>query len=359
MLKKIIVLVAIVAIAGPLAAQPNLGDATIPTPSKSFTYIQALTEGVDPGPGGVDVVWDFSGLVQDPALPDLVRVNYLMPSQMPSELQAAFPTADRAVQIDTVIDVYQKTDTTLRWLGAQSPSASAMASTTDPYDTRPIEIVFNQPTTDTYTGSLTVDVGPVTFERAGFSQVIYDGFGEVILPGGVKYGNVARVFENTTVTDSTQLGPDIFVVKTRVGKISYQNASNDSVYVVITSVTITSTRNGIEEQPPVNIETVRYIFDDNASGVNEEDLSNSLSVYPNPTLGSSIVVQGIESMPSSIYIIDGKGQRASAVAFTSEGNGSIRITLPALSSGVHLVEINRHCGKAGCAPLTIPFVLQR
>lgn len=77
-------------------------------------------------------------------------------------------------------------------------------------------------------------------------------------------------------------------------------------------------------------------------GIEEEDLSNKFSVYPNPVLNSEVIVKvNAALIPKSIEIISMSGQLLSFYQNNERiVDGTIRIDVSTLQEGMYLLRIN-------------------
>ena len=338
-----------------LVAQPNLGDVTIPTPTKSIDYQTASTVGVDPGPSGDGVEWDFTALV---SLNNSVARRIVTPQQLSLELQERFPTATYAVVIDSITNVYEKQDATVRWLGSQTSSTQAMAGVADPYDVRPIEIVFNQPHVDAFKGTFTPLGAPGSFDRTGSINLVYDGFGTLRLPNNIRFENVARVLSNESSVDSLQAGPNLIEIRTNDNRAVYQSIISDTIYMMIVSRAITRFVNGLPEGETVREERVLYLDDGSSTSVDEEVIE-STSTYPNPTSGSSITIEGTNFEPVSVDFVGIQGQTTQAMSFMMLGNNATWVQLPDLAPGIYQIQVRSDCSAGPCRRVDASVVIVR
>lgn len=331
----------------PLMGQQKLDVRSIPTPSKSFVRTTIDPTGVTPGPSGFGVVWDFEAL--PPGTEQ--RQFFLSKSELPKSVQDSFPLTQVGIQTDSILVLYATVGRYLRLLGYVTPSTQ-MTVVTDPYDTRPTEIVFSGRLLDAYKAIIRVGgTGGQTARRTGQHSITYDGFGTLILPQAT-YRDVARLTTKGSTTDSITIGANTIVTRRVVTRTTYQEYSNDTVRLEIEEVTTTVTRNGQPIGQPTTLKSVVY-FGRNTTTSVEEDAVGSPSIVPNPSNGSALVIKGCEQELRSLYVFDVSGTRVANVGWTRRGDAELSVTLPGLANGAYVVLVELANGSIRVMPFTV------
>jgi len=185
-----------------LWAQPNLTRADVYNIGDTAEYFALDATNAVPGPAGVGVTWDFSNL---PRIPDQDYVVYYEAASVAPNA-AMFPQANMvAIQNAGPIDAYtfiNVTDQRITLEGLDLPDLGVVT-----YSDKDIWLNFplgyNQTQADDFVGTYTFNVQGFSgiADRTGNLSTHYDGFGTLILPGGVSVPNVRRLRLEQTVTD--------------------------------------------------------------------------------------------------------------------------------------------------------------
>lgn len=329
-----------------LAQQP-LDERSLPKPSKSFSRTIADPTGVLPGPGGVGLTWDFRNL-----RPRNEQIqSYLSFLELPPAVRDSFPTAQVGIRVDTTLSLYATVGKYFRLIGVVTPNTQ-LTVTTDPYDTRPTEIVYSGRLIDAHKALIRVGGGSgPTINRFGQTAVEYDGFGTLILPKAT-YSNVARITTTGSTTDTLVIGAVTTVVRRSVRRTTYQVFTSDTVLLEIEESTTITTRNGQQVGQPITQRSVIHYGWETTSSV-DEDWSKDLVVSPNPSNGSVVNVTGIEDEVASIQIFDITGSRITASSWSRSGQSDLRISLPNLGTGSYVITLERVDGSVRVVPITV------
>lgn len=331
----------------PAMGQQKLDVRSLPTPSKTFVRTTVDPSGVLPGPGGIGVVWDFRGL----PMGSEQRQFILSKSELPRSVQDSFPLTQVGVRTDTTLALYATVGRYFRLLGYVTP-ATQMTVITDPYDTRPTEIVYSGRLLDAYKAVIrTVGTGSLVAKRTGQHSITYDGFGTLLLPQAT-YRDVARLTTTGSTTDSTIVGPNTVVVRRVISRTTYQEFSNDTVRMEIEEVVTTTTRNGQPIGQPSTSKTVVY-YGLNSSTDVEEEVKGTLLVAPNPSNGSTLRITGLEYNVQFLQVFDVSGTRVASVGWTRRGEAELAVTLPGLTNGVYVVVAECSNGRVRVMPFTV------
>lgn len=327
-------------------AQQPLDARSLPTPSKRFSRTIADPTGVVPGPGGVGRTWDFRNLRPGP---EQIQ-TYLAFGELPQSVRDSFPTAQVGINIDTTLSLYATVGKYFRLIGVVTPNTQ-LTVTTDPYDTRPTEIVYSGRLIDAHKAIIRVGGGSgPTINRFGQTAVEYDGFGTLILPKAT-YSNVARITTTGSTTDTLVIGAATTVVRRATRRTTYQVFNSDTSLLEIEESTTTTTRNGQQVGQPVTRRSVIHFGWESTTSV-EEDRSRSIVVSPNPSNGSVVNLNGFDGEVASIGVFDITGSRIDGASWSRNSSG-VRISLPNLGTGSYVITLERGDGSVRVMPITV------
>lgn len=341
-----------------LCAQPVLGPETLPTPTKSVTYVLADTADVRPGEPGVGVVWDFTQLRPRAEQPDTLQVDIIRPDALPDEVRTLYPTADRAIVNDTLTEVLLQTPQMMRMLGVATPSADVAFAESDPYDVRPVELRYNVEHLDTHSATISPRAFPITVGRHGNHKLIYDGWGQLLLPGEIPI-QAARVTMNRITTDTLIIDIDTTIVTTELHRTMWVSTSNDDHYLELETWLISRTLNGMPIPDTTRIKTVRYRRSATTS-VMELDQSSTFKVFPHPVSGQQITIEGLEIAPSAARLRDLSGRIITLQSPGSQqASGQAVVAIPSLPDGLYVLELDVRCANGQCTTVRRAVVISR
>lgn len=327
-------------------AQQPLDARSLPSPSKQFSRTVSDPTGIVPGPGGVGLTWDFRNL----RLGAQQIQSYLSLQELPPVVRDSFPSAQVGIRIDTTLSLYATVGKYFRLIGVVTPNTQ-LTVTTDPYDTRPTEIVYSGRLIDAHKAVIRVGGGSgPTINRFGQTAVEYDGFGTLILPKAT-YSNVARITTTGTTMDTLVVGAVTTVVRRATRRTTYQVFNSDTSLLEIEESTTSTSRNGQQVGQPVTQRSVIYYGWESTTGV-DEDGSKNLVVSPNPSNGSVVNINGFDGEVASIGVFDITGSRIDGASWSRYGSG-LRISLPNLGTGSYVVTLERGDGSVRVMPITV------
>lgn len=278
-------------------AQPTLTQANEATLGSAFTYNYVDTANVNPGNGGVAQTWNFSNVTPS----GLSQVDsWVDPGSTP--YAANYPTATlvQSVNNGTGNNIYQYhklTSSTTEVLGIASnlTGSPSIMIYSNPEIIRQIPATYNSTMNDSYSGSSTLTIGPITAttHRNGFYQYIVDGYGTLITPVG-NYPSTLRFKVRQVLTDSTvytgsPLPPQIinhisttyFWASCSAGDrlyqfhIGYDTLITSSGTTIDKSVSYLESMTGLQEQGVFGISYVG-VYPNPVSGTAHVKISNAL-----------------------------------------------------------------------------------
>jgi hypothetical protein len=173
---------------------PQLNDA--------FISVVCDTSFVSPGLSGPGISWSFISL--SPSQIDTARDVPVTSTAGGSYIALFAPTTNVAVVTPTAsMTTYGIESATKLSSTGYYQSAAQYAIYTDPMDQIQYPCTYNTTFTDTYAGTLYI--GGTGYPEAGSVTSTCDGWGTLILPGGLTYSNVLRVHSSQTYTDNADL----------------------------------------------------------------------------------------------------------------------------------------------------------
>ncbi len=293
------------------------------------------------------MTWDFS------KLPNGVQQiqSYLAANQIPRAVRDSFPGTQVAISTDTTLALYAIVGRYFRLLGVVTPKTQ-MSVVTDPYDTRPTEIVYTGRLIDAYRAVIRVTgPGGGIVRRTGTHAISYDGFGTLILPAR-QYTDVARLTTTGATTDSLVVNAVTTVTRMATRRTTYQVFSSDTVLLEIVEVQTTVTRNGQQIGQPTTATTVIHYGNANPNSVDEE-ATRFATVVPNPSNGSALRIQAFSKDLQSLHVFDVAGLRVEGITWERRGDNDLAVTLPGLSSGAYVVVLESAGGSTRVLPFTV------
>ena len=320
-------------------AQPILGPATLPTPSRSVLYLLADTTGVRPGDGGVDVVWDFTFLQHQAEGPQALLQATVTPGELPQEIRDQFPTADRAIVRDTLTELFQVSGFTMRIVGVVTSSVTIQFAESDPYDVRPVELRFGAEHLDTHSATITPNSIPTVLNRRGEHRLVYDGWGQLLLPvwGPLQ---AARVSMQRRTTDTLALGLDTAVITTELDRTYWADPESDRVYLVMHTERISRTFNGEPLPDTITQRHVRWLDSTATTSVHEVGTGDQLQIRPHPVSGGSFTILCLTAEPSRVRLWSLDGRQTDLSDGLLPLNDRALITLPEVQPGLYILELD-------------------
>mgnify|MGYP000138427797 CR=1 FL=1 len=347
MYRSLILTLATVLATASATSQQALDVRSIPAPRKQLERTIVDPTGVVPGPAGVGVIWDFRSL--SPGVAQLQE--YLSIDDLPQAVRDSFPTTQVAIQTDTTTSLYTTVGRYFRLIGTITPNTQ-LTVTTDPYDTRPTEIVYSGRLIDAHKAIIRVrgGSGPV-IRRNGQHSVVYDGYGTLQLPTAT-YANVARLTAIGTTTDSLAVNAVTTVTRRTFRRTTYQMFDSDIVLMEIQEVITNVTRNG---QPVGQQTTTRSVvhYGRNVTTDVQEEPESKLVTSPNPTSGSQLMISGLLGDIRSLQIFTMAGNAINGATWTLRSDEEVAITLPDLSSGTYVLTVEMSNGTVRVLPFTV------
>ena len=315
-------------------AQPNLRKQTLPAPFSSYSMYVCDTTGIRAGSSGTGQVWNYSSLVRRGA--DTTFTIYADKSALKSPTREKFPNAEVVVIDDTTTSVYRTVNNVWRLDGWITPTTEMLVGV-DPYDVRPSEIVFTNPSFDIFNGTIQSPFPtPGTKNVTGSHVYVYDGYGQLVLPD-FTYNNVARVSQRDTMSVEVSIGPQKAFVKTISRKTSWQElTSNIPLFIIDESTVQVFNAANMSLFGPFTFKTVRYRRYGQTTDVNE-DPSQSLVVAPSPSAGDYVTVMALQADPHNIIVINTIGEQISCP--TTQTNTGIEIDVRELAKGSYSVLV--------------------
>lgn len=338
-------------------AQPILGPASLPSPPGNVVYQLADTTGVRPGDAGVDVVWDFTTLQSRTEEPRSVVQLTVAPDALEQEIRDQFPTADRAIIRDTLTELFEVSGFMMRIVGVVTPSATVRFAESDPYDVRPVELRYGAEHLDTHTATITPNGVPVTLNRRGEHRVIYDGWGQLLLPGWDPI-QAARISMQRRTTDTLSVGPITTIITTELDRTYWADAATDRVFLLMQTERISRTVNGEPRPDTVTQRHVRWL-ESQTTSVDDADLGAQLQVRPHPVTGRTITVNGLDAAPATARLTSLDGRSVDLTpGLTPEADHAV-IILPEVLPGLYVLELGIGQPAAGRRILRKAIVITR
>lgn len=305
------------------SAQPTLTNSMNPTVGESVTSYMADTVGIQQGPAGASVTWDFANLMVDPNNP--ATIYYVSPAGTP--YVSSFPDANLAVSEQGGNYQYHKAENDkLTNLGYSSDQSNMIY--TDPQQMMAYPFTFDSQFNDSFQG--TGVSGGLTMENAGSLMCKADAWGTLILPTGT-YNNVLRI-KTTMVYTSTFFG-----ITTNITFHSYSWYEGDRHYPLMTLNYITMSVMG-------NITKVKAITVSDPNSI-VPDLFNdkvSFNLFPNPVVSDCYISVDLkDNSEVTVSIIDMAGSEKQVYHHNMETAGlkNYNFNLDDLAAGTYIARL--------------------
>lgn len=319
-------------------AQPSIGVATLPSVGLRYVKVAYDTTNFNAGPGGADVVWDFSSLDM---LTDSTAIRVIGPSEFTTKQRSLFPNAQLAVVEDTTFRAYVITPTVFRQHGLETPNVSTVVAATNPFDTRPADIAFNTPFTDSYLATTNVTGSPVPLQETGSINLIYDGYGTLKLRAST-FVNVGRITSQQTMIDTLKVPgptPTTYVFRTVTLSATWYEATSAVPVFTLGSVSRLVLLNGEAIEGPA---AKRFSYGRrtiaNATSVADVEVTTE-GLAPNPVQAGSMVTLPLRGgEPVAVVLMDVVGRRTEIGAHGSvpHENG-LGVSIPSVPPGIYSI----------------------
>ncbi len=190
--------------------------------------------------------------------------------------------------------------------------------------------------TDAYAGTLTFSLA--TAVENGTVGVFCDGYGTLMLPGGVTFDSVLRVHSAQNFTDSTNLFGTPTIENFNISTYTWYRPNFHSALLTISTVTQTGAASA-------SYELVSYVPSKAPTAVpTVNNLTASLTLYPNPAQNElNIAFSTTSNKPMRITLTDVTGREIAVIAAGSAQNlAPTTYNTTGLAKGLYLVRLQ--CG---------------
>jgi hypothetical protein len=317
------------------SAQPFITESHVPLAGMNWTETSFDNPtGIELGSSGAGQAWDFSGVIGES---NTSLLQFVLPSDLPSEFSGLFPDADLAIHIeeDTVAQFFaiESDGFYIDGLASSSgePEPESFMIDFDPDNLLfPLDFGYEDVREHESRNVLQVDFG-VEYEirTYEFSTYTGDAYGSLTTPAG-SYSSVLRIQVETLSFDSTFADTDMdgeleFISASEVGE-------SDFNYFFLQEGTpvMLATMEMNEDQSA--IEYFSYI-QDNATGL-PEGSAESLVLYPNPSTGPVSIKDGFDSA-MELRVYDTHGRLIDSATLQA---GEREIDMSELNSGNYVIE---------------------
>ena len=335
----------------PLFLFSSILSAQLPLTSNSFnfqagdTVIQIFFSDsvTSPGPAGANQTWDFSFLQERD------RDTAFIKAVSSSTAAAQFPNATIAglqfsASIDSgSLDAFFSTDTdSFTYWGVYNEITNAGITVTQtiPYSDPEIlltyPLMFMDSLADRFYGEY--DAGNnFFFARTGGNYHQYDGYGTLIMPGGISYDNVIRVKIVQTYKDSAL--DQSFPLETlyESENVYFFAQGAQLPYLQYNKFSLTAAPN-----PAVITHSIKAYAGDAVVSTAPPLDPDTYTLFPNPSKGISeleIESDGFEKLKVEIMDLNGRTYAVLYQGISRPGSNRYPIDTQTLSPGLYLVKI--------------------
>ncbi|MFI5220472.1 MAG: T9SS type A sorting domain-containing protein [Bacteroidia bacterium] len=305
-MKKILLSLLSVAVIS-LNAQPTLTSANEATIGTSFTYNYVDPTGVQPGNSGASQTWNFASVT--PNGTTSVH-NYISVASTP--YAANFPGTNLVQQVIDTATVYlyhttSVSSTELNGIAFDAGGTPSIMNYLNSELLRQYPITYNSTLSDTYAGTLTITLGPVTITiyRSGTYYYLADGYGTLITPAGTftntLRGKIRQVFTDSMVYVGVPLPAQLSQNFSTSYFWSCTNAPNKLYQFYIGYDTLVNAQ-GTTPQKSVSYEGSATAIGENAP------YESFATVYPNPTSDYAFInLDNSINGTAELFLYDSKG----------------------------------------------------
>jgi len=296
------------------ANEPVIGDINNRQQYDSTTVVPKAT--------GSGLNWSFMSLTPTGTY---VSSTYTNVASTPSA--ASFPNATLAEdQGGGDYTFYKSTPTTLEFQGIQFPGIALNFSNTGIYATWPVNFGYNA--TDPFAGSAVT--GSITTNFTGNANINGAGTGTVVMPGGLTLTNCLQVVSTIDYT-LTQGSLTITAVEK---EFNYYHSSNKfPVLAILYKTEITGTVTTKTFEAKVNTAIV--------AGLNAHEISNNLTVFPNPANGViNISCDNNSNEAININLTNILGSVVKKESFGAENKIRVTMNVSDLPKGIYFINVN-------------------
>ncbi len=343
---------------GALTAQPTLLPNVFPAVGDVVTQTDADTEGVEPGPAGANMVWDFTGITP---LPVETPVQSTVVPAANTPHANLFPEANLAVEAATDngnFYLYLKVEgDKVSTLG--SAAAGVFFEFSDPQINIQAPLEYHGAFNDAYSSTVTIP-GTGTFHNRSIKAVEYDAYGTLKMPDAT-YNNAIRLKTVEISIDSVDFdgGYSITVLNNTTYEWYVPNRPGPQVSVTYSggnSKTVTPGFPPFEQEIPVT-KSINYVtaLTTGVEETPEQQLGlDLLNFGPNPAVDNlTLRFDGeklAEELQLSVFDTQGRLLQSQLIR-TAEGNNQLTLSVSDLPSGQYFLSLSN-----GKAVKTLPWV---
>lgn len=346
-----------------LRAQPVITEAFWLEPGEKSMLVACDTSGVDPGPSGATVTWDFTGLTSDPGHYSPYTEFWWQGIDFASApASSEYDAHTGYLQYDSSYSYVRNHCDFLEWVGFYHADA-VLASTfkakhTDGERWVDLPFSYEDSYSDIFAGTQEVitEFGTFTGTFDGTLDWHADGYGTLMLPTQT-YTDVVRMRLDRTYTSTPSIGSPTTTVNENYLWFSpmyeYILLDIENIWTDHPAPTPDTYNKRVfyAENPPMSNGTI----DCDPTGIDDPAGAHDLALYPNPSAGWTQVAFSLTDAESAqLLVADGLGRvvyrAGSAVA---PGRHVLAFDASAWASGVYRVVVRSSLGESG-RPLLVP-----
>jgi len=322
-------------------AQPTITLQDV-TPAIGSTVLTVNGPHIEPGPGGADQTWDFSGMTAQ----STNERTCLAPEGLPES--ESFPDATHVWFFQSSGQQYTYTaysGNTIDEIGFYSLGQNATIHTTytDPLSQPVFPLNYGDTFSDSFENQTLneVDLGQTNLlfvnEEVGTYEAVVDGYGTLITPMGT-YEDVLRIYIETEIdwtvsSDGVETGSG---ARTRSEYLFYKAG----YATPLVTMGITTLYSDGEE---VNVTPYGIYFASSTVGIDEiSSPFSGIELFPVPTQNHfNLKIQSEETIVAnvSMFSVDGKLVSEWPGLYLQTGNNEQLFHLPELPEGLYILRI--------------------
>ena len=310
-------------VTGSTLAQPTLNLFDL-TPSLDDQITSSVTQWVQMDDGGANQTWDYSSLTADQSF----TLEYITPNNAPNI--NLFP---EATHVSSAVEFAQYgyssyADNLAEIVGADQ--AGMLNLYPNPRTLLEFPLTYNSTFQDTFEREADLGGGAANLESGPLSAVC-DAYGTLIIPSGT-YTDVVRV--KYTVTSTL----DVLVNGEVVSSIN----STETTYSFFAAGIPAALLSMVEFNFGGQISTTATMYSGGSLSIEEDQLSSSLNIYPNPATDFVIAdfeLDNSQSVNANLLSLDGRVVKQYSTQNFGQGTNRMQLKIPEISSGVYLLQL--------------------
>lgn len=356
-MKNNLLFLALVVLANSLMAQPTLQNNVFPKLGDVVTQAEGDTYGIEPGPGGANQVWDFTGLIPLVFQPP-IQLTVVEADNTPYINQ--FPEANLSAEVvtpDGNLYQYMKVEADkVSTLG--SAATGVFFEFNDPQINLVTPLEYHQAFNDAYESTVEIP-GVGTFHNRSVKATEYDAYGTLKMPNAT-YNNAIRLKTVEVSIDSTEFDGSYMITTLNITRYEWYVTNRPGPQVTVEfsdgiTKTVVPGLPVIEDTITVP-KSVNFVSELVTSGLETPDqLDLAIEAFgPNPTTHDITLRFSDQEKAGELQmmVLNSQGQLLqSRIIRPGEGDNLLTIAAQDLPAGQYFLSLSN-----GRAVKTLPWI---